>query len=128
MASYNIPRNTKGEGRILFIFSTKALVYTIVGVGIGSIFYLIFRLIGLGVVGVVLMSIFGFLGFAAATFKVPQIRGVKATKDVGGEKIDEIITRAIKFKLKKTKQYVLYNSESKTSQVNTTHKGGNADE
>ena len=27
---YNIPRNTKGEGRFLYIFSTKALIVTIV--------------------------------------------------------------------------------------------------
>lgn len=26
--AYQIPRNVKGEGRILFIFSTKALIYT----------------------------------------------------------------------------------------------------
>ena len=28
---YQIPRNVKGEGRILYIFSTKALIYTGVG-------------------------------------------------------------------------------------------------
>ena len=31
MGTYMIPRNTKGEGRILFIFSTKALIFTVVG-------------------------------------------------------------------------------------------------
>ena len=31
MATHMIPRDTKGEGRILFIFSTKALIYTVVG-------------------------------------------------------------------------------------------------
>ena len=39
MKSYYIPRNYKGEGRILYIFSTKAIIYTAVGVGIGLIFY-----------------------------------------------------------------------------------------
>ena len=42
MGTYNLPRNVKGEGRILFVFSTKALIYTVVGIGIGFIFYLIF--------------------------------------------------------------------------------------
>ena len=28
---YQIPRSVKGEGRILYIFSTKALIYTGVG-------------------------------------------------------------------------------------------------
>lgn len=31
MGTHMIPRNTKGEGRILFIFSTKAMIYTAVG-------------------------------------------------------------------------------------------------
>lgn len=31
MGTHMIPRNTKGEGRILFVFSTKALIYTAVG-------------------------------------------------------------------------------------------------
>lgn len=33
---YQIPRNVKGEGRILFIFSTKALIYSGVGAGTRS--------------------------------------------------------------------------------------------
>ena len=43
MNSDNIPRNVKGEGRILYIFSTEALIYTFVGILIGSIFYFIFN-------------------------------------------------------------------------------------
>ncbi len=31
MGTYNIPRNVKGEGRILFIFSGKSLIYTMIG-------------------------------------------------------------------------------------------------
>ena len=45
MGTYNVPRNVKGEGRILFIFTTKSLIYSAVGVGVGLIFYLIFKLI-----------------------------------------------------------------------------------
>ena len=43
MGTYMIPRNTKGEGRILFIFSTKALIYTVVGGLIGMPFYYLFK-------------------------------------------------------------------------------------
>ena len=32
--AYQIPRNVKGEGRILFIFSKKALITTGIGAGI----------------------------------------------------------------------------------------------
>ena len=42
MKSYYIPRNYRGEGRILYIFTTKALIYNAVGVGVGLIFYFIF--------------------------------------------------------------------------------------
>ena len=40
---YQIPRNVKGEGRILYIFSTKALIYTAVGAGIRTNFCDTFR-------------------------------------------------------------------------------------
>ena len=42
MGTYNIPRNVKGEGRILFIFSTKSLIYTGIGGLIGIPFYFLF--------------------------------------------------------------------------------------
>lgn len=45
MGTYNLPRNVKGEGRILYIFSTKALIYTAIGIGIGALFYFLFSLI-----------------------------------------------------------------------------------
>lgn len=108
---YNIPRDTRGEGRILYIFSTKALVYTAIGALIGGIFYFIFNLIGLTIVGYVFIGIFGFIGFAIATFKVPNIKTLKITKNIGGEKIDEILLRYIKFRVKKIKKYTLFTKE-----------------
>lgn len=41
MGTYNIPRNVKGEGRILFVFSGKSLIYTVIGgaIRITTIFY-----------------------------------------------------------------------------------------
>ena len=52
MRTYEIPRNYKGEGRILYVFSTKALIYTIVGMGIGLIFYFILNSLGMQFVGI----------------------------------------------------------------------------
>ena len=54
MGTYNLPRNVKGEGRILFIFSTKSLITTSIGGAIGLVFYLIFKLMGLTMVGIVI--------------------------------------------------------------------------
>ena len=42
MGTYNVPRNVKGEGRILFIFSTKSLITASIGGAVGLIFYFIF--------------------------------------------------------------------------------------
>lgn len=112
MGTYNLPRNVKGEGRILFIFSTKALVYAVVGAVIGLFFYLIFSLIGLTTVGIIFVCIFGLIGFSIGTFKVPETNAFEITKKTGGENIDDVIRRAIKFKMKKNKIYV-YQEEKK---------------
>ena len=108
---YNIPRDTGGEGKILYIFSTKALIYTFIGALIGGLFYFILNLFGLGVVGIVILVILAFIGFAIATFKIPTIRPIKATEKIGGEKAEEIIKRYIKFKKRKIKTYTLYTKE-----------------
>ena len=110
MGTYNIPRNVKGEGRILFIFSTKSLIYTGIGGAIGVPFYLIFAAMNLWVVGLVLIGVFALIGFSIGTFKIPAIGSFKTTKKVAGEKLDDIIKRAIMFKRKGKKIY-LYTKE-----------------
>lgn len=111
MGTYMIPRNTKGEGRILFIFSTKALIYTVVGAGVGFPFYYIFKLINMNTIGIGIMVAIALLGFAIGTFKMPKAEGLKITRYVGGENIDEIILRYIKFKKKKNKIYITKEEE-----------------
>ena len=106
MQSYYIPRNYKGEGRILYIFSTKAIIYTAVGAGIGLIFYFMLNLIGLTTIGIIITALFGGIGFAIATFKVPEMKNFEITKKNGGENIDEVIKRWFLFKKKKNRVYV----------------------
>ena len=106
MGTYNLPRNVKGEGRILFIFTGKSFIYAIVGGGIGLLFYFIFSLVGLNMVGIIITLIFALIGFAIGTFKMPEIPALGFTKKVGGENIDDIIKRAILFKTKGRKIYV----------------------
>lgn len=56
MGSYYIPSDKlKGEGRILYIFTTKSLIWTAVGAFIGLIFYFIFQIMGLGTVGLIIL-------------------------------------------------------------------------
>lgn len=112
MGTYNLPRNVKGEGRILFIFSTKSLITTVVAGAIGLIFYIIFSAIGLSLVGVVITLIFALIGYAIGMMKIPDTGGLEITRKTGGENIDDIIKRYIKFKKNNKKLYV-YTKEEK---------------
>lgn len=112
MGTYNVPRNVKGEGRILFIFSNKSIITTCIGGGIGLIFYVIFSAINLTMVGIVITLIFALIGYAIGMFKVPDTNGLEITRKTGGENIDDVIKRYIKFKQNKKKLYV-YTKEEK---------------
>ena len=113
MGTYNLPRNVKGEGRILFIFSAKALVYTAIGGACGLPLYLIFSLLSMNVVGIICIALLGLVGFIIGTFKVPDSTNFKITQKTGGENIDDVIRRGIKFKMQKNKIYVYENEVDK---------------
>jgi hypothetical protein len=106
MSTYLIPRNTKGENRILLIFSTKALIYTAIGASIGFLFYLLFNSISIGFVGIILIVLFGLTGFVIGTLKMPKIEKFKFTKQTSGEKIDDIILRTFRFYKNKKRIYI----------------------
>lgn len=112
MGTYNLPRNVKGEGRILFIFTGKSMIYTAIAGGVGLIFYFLFSAMNLKMVGIGITVFFALIGFAIGTFKVPNIEKFDFTKKTGGENIDDIIKRAIRFKTKGKKIYV-YREEEK---------------
>ena len=113
MGTYNIPRNVKGEGRILFIFSTKSMIWSAVGAVLGLPFYFIFSAMQMTIVGIIIMAFIALIGFIIATFKFPEIASLKFTKTVGGENIDDIIKRAIKFKKNGNKIYLYTKEEEK---------------
>ena len=123
MGTYNLPRNVKGEGRILFVFSTKALIYTMAGAGIGFVFYLIFSIVKLNIVGIILMLIFALIGFTIGTLKVPETNAFEITKKTGGENIDDVIKRAIKFKMNRNRIYI-YDIDNTNKKNVTNEKGG----
>ena len=113
MRTYEIPRDYKGEGRILYIFSTKALIYTSVGAGIGLIFYFIFKILGFSMIGLIITLLFALIGFIIGTLKVPETTAFEITKKTGGENIDDVILRWIKFKKNGNKVYI-YKTEEET--------------
>ena len=102
MGTYLIPRDVKGEGRILF-FSYKALLYTVIGALPGFLFCVFF---GYTILGWTLLGIPAIIGFCIGTIPVPNTKSFEVTKKAGGEKIDEIIVRYIKFRMKKNRIYV----------------------
>lgn len=112
MGTYYIPRNVKGETRILLIFSIKSLITTAIGAGVGAIFYFILGAIGLGTPGLVVLIIFALIGYGVGAINIPTISGIPFTKKIGGEPLSEIIIRYIKFK--KIKKVYTYEEEDKT--------------
>lgn len=113
MATHYIPRDVKGEGRLLYIFSTKSLITTAIGGTIGFILFYIFSAVGVRIVGIILLAIFALLGFAAGTVKIPAITGIKFTKNIAGDSIDAIVVRYIKFRVnKKIYTYVDTNTDN----------------
>ena len=110
---YNIPRNYKGESKILFIFSTKSFLFTIGGAGIGIIFYFLLNLLSLKTVGLIFIILFGLLGFAIGTFKIPDNANLKFSSKVGGEAIDAVFLRWVRFKRKNNRIYVYKEEEAK---------------
>ena len=93
------------------IFSTKALILTVAMVLLGLIVYGIFKMIGLKVIGIIFLVIFALIGFVVGTCKMPQIDSIKISRETAGENLDDIIKRAIKFKLKKNRIYVYAKEE-----------------
>ena len=118
MGTYYIPRNYKGETRLLNIFSIKSLITTILGAIVGLIFYLIFCMFSLKMVGIIVLAIFAVIGYCIGTFKIPTIVGIPVTKKIGGESISEIIIRYIKFK-KNRKIYTYINTIDTEVKTNT---------
>ena len=118
MGTYNVPRSVKGEGRILMVFSYKALIYSVLGGAIGIPLYLIFSILGMNFVGVICIAVFAIIGFGIGTFKVPETNAFEITKKTGGENIDDVIKRAFKFKMQKNKIYV-YEEEKRIEREET---------
>ncbi len=106
MKSYYLPREYGGEGKILYIFSTKSLIYTGVGALIGFLINFVLKMFGINKAFVPLLLIFGAIGYGIATLKVPESNNFEITKKTGGEKIDEVIKRWLLFKMKHGKIYI----------------------
>lgn len=109
MGTYYIPRNYKGETRILYIFSIKSLITTAIGAAIGGLFLFLFSALALKNVGIIVMAVFAVIGYIIGAVKIPTIVSIPVTKKIGGEPISEIMIRYFKFR-KNRKMYTYYQS------------------
>lgn len=111
MGTHLIPRNVEGEGRILIIFTTKGLIFTLIGLGIGFIFYTIFAALGATIVGIAIAAILAGAGFVIGQVKLPDSNAFDLLKKTGGEYIDDVAKKYIKFR--KNRKIYLYDNIKK---------------
>lgn len=93
------------------IFSTKSLIWTAGTSVVGLILFSLIKSIGFTKFGIAVLIVFALIGFIIGTCKMPRIDSLKLSRQTEGENLDEIIKRAIKFKMKKNKIYVYAKEE-----------------
>ena len=104
--TYTVPRNVKGETRLLYIFSIKSLLFTIAFGLVGVLFFFLFKMINLTFVGIGFVIFFAVIGFIVGTLKIPDSPIVGKLRKAGGESISDILFRLLTFK--KRKRIYLY--------------------
>ena len=62
-------------------------------------------------IGIVLA--FAAIGYGIATLRVPDSKNFNITRKTGGEKLDEVLLRALKFKMKGKRIYLYTKEEFK---------------
>lgn len=96
------------------IFTTKSLILSVIGAIIGFVVYYFFSSIfGLGKIGLLLTVVFAIIGYGITTLKVPESNNFTITRKTGGERMDDVILRALKFKQKGKRIYVYTKEEGR---------------
>ena len=91
------------------IFSKKSFIWTVAFAAVGIItVYPIFALFGQSLIGLAGVLVFGVIGFIISSAKMPNSTNFEILRKTGGEDIDEILLRLIKFKKKGGKIYLYY--------------------
>ena len=97
--TYTVPRSAKGESRILYIFTFKSMLTTLAGLFIGFLIpNLILSMIGQGTAAMISIGVCGVIGYLIGILTIPDSPVVGKLRKAGGEKVTDIILRAITFK------------------------------
>lgn len=101
--SYYVPRSAKGESRILYIFSIKSFVTTLICGGIGAlIVFAIKSVVSLSIFTTILLIVpFAVIGYVIGALKIPDVPMMGPLQKAGGENVLDILLRLISFKGKK---------------------------
>lgn len=119
--SYFVPRSVKGETRLLTIFTLKSFAATLAFGLVGVLFYFILgSFMDISIfAAIVIIAIFGAVGYALASVTIPDVPIMGPLRKAGGENIGAMIIRALTFRGKR--KIYLYNYKRKVIQ------GGNKD-
>ncbi len=83
------------------------MIYSAVGGGFGLVFYYVFaKIFGKTTIGLIALLICAAIGYGIASLKVPESNSFEVFRKTGGEKIDDIILRYVKFKAKGKRIYI----------------------
>lgn len=96
------------------IFTTWSLVASVIGAIIGfAIYYFLSAVFGLGKIGLIITVAFAVIGYGITTLKVPESNNFAITRKTGGDRIDDVLLRALKFKQKGKRIYLYTKEENK---------------
>lgn len=101
--SYFVPRNVKGESRILYIFTMKSFIYTLI-FGLIGLFvgYIVGLLADISlIIKIIIIGIFGVIGYIIGAVKIPDSPAMGPLRKAGGEYLSDILFRIITFGSKK---------------------------
>lgn len=116
--SYVVPRNVKGESRILYVFTVKSFIVTLAfGLAGLGLWLLIQTLVGVSsgiVLTIVITVVFALMGYLLATVKIPDIPMMGPLRKAGGENIGAMLIRFITFRKKKKIYMYNYKREVKS--------------
>ncbi len=101
--SYYVPRNAKGEGRILYIFTIKSLLTTLACGGIAAIVvFMINSVLNLSIFTIILSIVpFAAIGYGIGALKIPDVPIMGPLQKAGGENVMDILFRLATFGNKK---------------------------
>lgn len=103
--TYSVPRNVKGETRLLYIFSIKSLITTIAVAMFGVPIFMVMNNAGYTLQGMGVIGIFGAVGYLLGVLKIPDTPMFGNLRKAGGEELSDILLRLITF-TKRKKIYV----------------------